>query len=127
MRFLADMGVAASTVRALAGAGQDAVHLRDLDLQRLPDEEILAKARGERRIVLTFDLDFGDLLALGMHESPSVIIFRLRDETPQSVTPKLFEVIRQRASELEAGAVVVVEDDRYRLRRLPLRTTENPK
>lgn len=127
MRFLADMGVAASTVRELAGAGHDAVHLRGLDLQRLPDEEILAKARDERRIVLTFDLDFGDLLALGMHESPSVIIFRLRDETPRSVTPKLFEVIRQRASELEAGAVVVVEDSRYRLRRLPLRTTENPK
>jgi hypothetical protein len=66
MRFLADMGVATSTVQELAGAGHDAVHLRHLGLQRLPDNEILAKARGERRIVLTFDLDFGDLLALGM-------------------------------------------------------------
>ena len=126
MRFLADMGIATSTVRELARAGHDAVHLRDLGLQRLPDDEILEKARGDRRIVLTFDLDFGDLLALGMHESPSIIIFRLRDETPRSVTPKLLEVIGQRPVELETGAVVVVEDARYRLRRLPLRTTENP-
>lgn len=127
MRFLADMGVASSTVQELARTGHDAVHLRALGLQRLPDDEILAKARAERRIVLTFDLDFGDLLALGMQESPSVIIFRLRDETPRSVTPKLFEVIGQRAAELEAGAVVVVEEGRYRLRRLPLRATEYPK
>lgn len=127
MRFLADMGVATSTVQELASAGHDAIHLRHLGLQRLPDDEILAKARGERRIVLTFDLDFGDLLALGMHQSPSVIIFRLRDETPKSVTPKLLEVIAQRATELETGAVIVVEDSRYRLRRLPLRAIENPK
>jgi predicted nuclease of predicted toxin-antitoxin system len=31
----------------------------------------------EQRIVLTFDLDFGDLLAAGAHALPSVVIFRL--------------------------------------------------
>jgi len=57
MRFLADMGVSTLTVKWLRNEGHDAVHLRELGLQRLPDEDILVKAREEGRIVLTMDLD----------------------------------------------------------------------
>lgn len=63
MRFLADMGVSLTTVEALRAASHDAVHLRDEELIRLPDLDIVAKALAESRIVLTFDLDFGDILA----------------------------------------------------------------
>ena len=85
MRFLADMGVSLTTVEALRRANHDAVHLRDEGLIRLPDVQITTKAVAERRIVLTFDLDFGDILAIARSEAPSVIIFRLRDQTPSAV------------------------------------------
>ncbi|HPA44903.1 MAG TPA: DUF5615 family PIN-like protein [bacterium] len=124
MKFLADMGVSISTVRALRQEGHDTVHLTDEGLQRIPDPEILEKARQEGRTVLTFNLDFGDLLASGLTESPSVIVFRLHDKTPSSVTLKLIDLIHQRAEDILKGAVVVVEDARYRLRRLPIRHTE---
>jgi predicted nuclease of predicted toxin-antitoxin system len=121
MRFLADMCVSMATVRALLEAGHDAVHLRDEGLQRLADDEVLAKARREGRVVLTFDLDFGDLLALGLDDSPSVVVFRLGDATPASVNRRLLAVIDESAVALDHGAVVVVEDHRYRLRSLPIR------
>jgi predicted nuclease of predicted toxin-antitoxin system len=121
MRFLADVCIANATVRLLKDAGHDAVHLREEGLQRLGDADILRKADAEARIVLTFDLDFGDLLALGVRSSPSVVIFRLHDETPGSVNARLLEVLRQRQDELQSGALIVVEDGRYRMRRLPLR------
>jgi predicted nuclease of predicted toxin-antitoxin system len=70
--------------------------------------------------LLTFDLDFADILAAGAHTLPSVIIFRLRNQTPSSVTPKLLEVLSKRSNELAAGAIIIVEDARYRLRRLPI-------
>jgi predicted nuclease of predicted toxin-antitoxin system len=57
------MGVSLSTVRALRSDGHNAVHLREEGLNRLPDAEILEKARQEQRVILTFDLDLGDLLA----------------------------------------------------------------
>jgi predicted nuclease of predicted toxin-antitoxin system len=120
MKFLADVGILMSTVRALRERGYDAVHLREQGLQRLPDPEILKKAAAEGRIVLTFDLDFGDLLALGIKQSPSVVIFRLHDETPASVNPRLLEVLNDRKRELEKGALIIVEDNRYRMRRLPI-------
>lgn len=120
MKCLADVGVSMSTVRALREGGHDAVHLREQGLQRLSDPEILKKAAAEERIVLTFDLDFGDLLALGIKKSPSVVIFRLHDETPASVNPRLLEVLNDRRTDLEKGALIVVEDNRYRMRRLPI-------
>ena len=79
----------------------------------------------EGRIILTFDLDFGDLMATGYHTLPSVVIFRLYDETPASVTRRLYDVLRVKRNELEGGAIVIVEDTRYRTRRLPLREKED--
>ena len=125
MKFLGDMGLALSTFRSLRGRGHDALHLREEGLQRLPDEDILVKAQVEGRVILTFDLGFGDLLALGAHTLPSVIIFRLHDATPSAVTAKLLDLLAERSRELEEGAVVVVEDTRYRLRRLPIRQIES--
>jgi hypothetical protein len=63
MRFLADMGVSQQVVEWLRTNGHDAVHLRDEGLQRLPNGDIFQKAGREQRIVLTFDLDFGEILA----------------------------------------------------------------
>jgi predicted nuclease of predicted toxin-antitoxin system len=113
------MGVALSTVHALRERGHDAVHLEEVRLERLPDREILERARQERRVILTFDLDFGDLLAAGILDTPSVLVFRLQNQTPSSVTPRLLAVLSETQPELEAGAVVIVEEARYRIRRLP--------
>jgi predicted nuclease of predicted toxin-antitoxin system len=115
------MGVSVTTVEALRAADHDAVHLREEGLIRLPDPEIAAKAGREGRIVLTFDLDFGDILAAARSGAPSVIIFRLRNQTPTAVNPRLFRVIGDCAGELVSGAIVIVEDEGYRVRRLPIR------
>jgi predicted nuclease of predicted toxin-antitoxin system len=114
------MGVSLTTVGALRSANYGAVHLRDEGLIHLPDSEIVAKAVAETRIVLTFDLDFGDILAIARSEAPSVIIFRLRNQTPAAVNPRLFRVIADCAAELASGAIILVEDDGYRVRRLPI-------
>ncbi len=121
MRFVADMGVSGTTGEHLRERGHDVIHLSEEGLPRLPDDEILALARRQQRIVLTFDLDFGDLLALRSLSLPSVIIFRLEDQTPESVTPRLLQLLAERQKDLEEGALVVVEKQRYRLRRLPIR------
>lgn len=120
MRFLSDMGVSRSTAGTLRQLGHEVIHLREEGLQRLPDDQILELARREERIILTFDLDFGDLLAASGGFLPSVIIFRLHDQTPASVTPKLLALLAEREQELIAGAIVIVEERRYRLRRLPI-------
>ena len=118
MRFLCDMGVSASTASALREIGHDVVHLREVGLHNIPDEDVLRKARQEERIILTFDL--GDILSAGLHASPSVILFRLHDQTPPVVTRRLLTLLSERGRDLEEGALIVVEDVRYRVRHLPI-------
>ena len=75
MKFLADMGISPVVVRWLREMGHDAVHLYEEDLGRLPDSAVLEKARAEGRILLTHDLDFGELLAFSKSAQPSVLYF----------------------------------------------------
>ena len=114
------MGISLSTVQFLREAGHDVVHLREEGLHQLPDSEILAKAYAEQRIVLTCDLDFGDLLAASGATLPSVILLRLKNYTPDYVNPRISEVITACEQLLQNGAIVIVQDTRYRVRTLPI-------
>lgn len=120
MRFLADMGVSQPVVEWLRAEGHDAIHLRDEGLQRLPNGEIFQKAAQERRVVLTFDLDFGEILAGSGETVVSVILFRLQNTRSAHVIDRLRVVLEQSADALAAGAIVVVEEGRHRVRLLPI-------
>jgi predicted nuclease of predicted toxin-antitoxin system len=119
MRFLADMGVAARVVDWLRARGHDATHLREEKLHRLPDPEIFRKAASEERILLTFDLDFGEIVALSSAKKVSVVLFRLRNPRTAHVIDRLSSTLRETQPALESGAIVVVEESRVRMRRLP--------
>jgi predicted nuclease of predicted toxin-antitoxin system len=121
MRFLADMGVAIRVVDWLRTQGHDAKHLRDEGLQRMIDSDVFRKAAGERRILLTFDLDFGEILTLSQERTASVVLFRLHNTRTPHVIERLRVALDETKEMLEAGSIVVVEESRLRMRRLPLR------
>lgn len=118
MRFLADMGVAQRIVEWLRAEGHDAIHLREEGLQRMPNGDIFKKAVSERRIILTFDLDFGEIVALSVDHQASVILFRLHNTRTPHVLDRLSKVLKDSGEALERGAIVVVEESRHRTRRL---------
>lgn len=120
MKFLADMGVAQRVVQWLREQGHDAIHLREENLHRLPNGLIFEKAHKEKRILLTFDLDFGEIVALSGGKMMSVILFRLHNTKTQNIIGRLKKVIDDSQNALEEGAVVVVEETRHRVRRLPI-------
>ncbi len=119
MRFLADMGVSTGVMEWLRNKGHDAKHLRDEGLHRMPNGEIFTKAVQENRIIMTFDLDFGEIVALSKGKTVSVILFRLRNTRNSHLLRRLSAVLKDAAKALEEGAVVVVEDSRHRIRYLP--------
>jgi predicted nuclease of predicted toxin-antitoxin system len=120
VRFLLDMGVDVRVGTWLREDGHDAVHLRDQDLQRLPNGEIFTKAISENRVILTFDLDFGEIAALARGRKASVVVFRLHNTRTAHVLDRLASVLPDCSSILEKGAIVVVEEDRHRVRPLPV-------
>lgn len=120
MKFLADMGISPACVDELVELGHDALHLHRLGLHQLADDEILAKARQEGRIVLTHDLDFGHLLALSQAGLPSVMIFRLSSMRPENVSLRIRSALELFADDLEAGCILLIENMRIRKRTLPI-------
>lgn len=121
MRFLADMGVSLKVCRWLRDSGHEVVHLCEEGLQCIPNGDIFKKASTEQRVVLTFDLDFGEILATTGSRSTSVIIFRLHNTRASHVIERLQAVIESSTEVLGHGAIVMVEEGRYRVRRLPFK------
>jgi len=120
MQFLADMGVSIKVVEWLRASGHDAIHFRDEGLQRLPNGEIFRMAAAEARTVLAFDLDFGEIVASTRASEPSVIVFRLHDTRSAHVIQRLSTVLAVSITVLSRGVVIVVEEGRHRIRRLPI-------
>jgi predicted nuclease of predicted toxin-antitoxin system len=118
-RFLVDMCTDVRVARWLAEAGHDARHLRDENLHRLPNGEIFVKAAAEKRIVVTFDLDFGEIISLSGSRKVSAIVFRLRNTRIQHVIDRLSLVLPKILGFLESGAIVIIEEWRFRVRHIP--------
>jgi len=122
MRFLADMGISPQSVVFLQGLGHDAVHLHTGGLDRLGDSSVLDKAREEGRILLTHDLDFGELVAASGARLPSIVVFRLRNMRPDRVNRHLERIASQYSELLEQGAIISVTEGQIRARILPVET-----
>lgn len=120
MRFLGDVGISPRSIGRLRDQGHDAVHLHALGLERLSDSEILRLAIDENRIVLTHDLDFGELVAASGSILPSVVVFRLRRMQADRVSYYLDLVLERYKQALLDGAILSVTEGQIRVRRLPV-------
>lgn len=123
MRILVDMSVDIRVADWLRSQGHDAVHLRDEGLHRMPNGEIFAKALAEDRVVVTADLDFGEIAAALKDTAGKVVLLRLQNSRAANVIRRLDSVLPRVELDLAAGAVVIVEESRHRVRPLPVGRT----
>jgi predicted nuclease of predicted toxin-antitoxin system len=121
IRLLADMNISPQTVTALQTEGWDIIRVSDVLPATTPDLQILEFARQEDRVVITQDLDFSMLLALGGYNQPSLVTLRLSLTDPDIITKKLINTIPQVEQILREGGAVTIEDATVRTRRLPMR------
>jgi predicted nuclease of predicted toxin-antitoxin system len=95
MRFLANENVPGDTIRALRSAGWDVAAIAE-ERPSISDAEVLANARAENRIVITFDRDYGELVYARDHlPPPGVIYLRAIPFHPGDAAGWLLEMMRQ--------------------------------
>jgi len=92
VRFLIDNALSPLVAQGLRGAGHDAVHIRDRNMQAAEDPLVLDLAATENRVLVSADTDFGTLLA----NLPAI------------------------ADSLDSGCIAVIDNERLRVRTLPL-------
>ena len=121
MKFLIDNALSPNLAVGLRAAGHDVVHVRDVGLASASDADVFQVALADNRVVVSEDTDFGTLLALRDAAKPSVVLFRrIQDRSAANLLSLLLTNLAAVARDLDAGAVVVIENARIRIRRLPL-------
>ncbi len=91
MRFIVDENLGLSYAQRLRDTGYDAVHVCEVGLGETDDQIIVEYAQSKGLIIITFDLDFSRIVALGKLELPSVITFRL-GKSPRIFFKKPFKI-----------------------------------
>ena len=84
------------------------------------DPEIFERAQREGRVMVSADTDFGTLLALWGRQGPSFILLRESDKKPHRQAARIIENLPFIQNDLRQGAIVVFEDHRIRIRKLPI-------
>lgn len=112
MRFLVDVNLGRKFTHLMQKAGHDAIFAKDI-FPLTTDEEILAKASSEGRIIITNDKDFGELVFLHGKTTKGVVLLR----TALTDAAARFELIKD-ALDKAAGKFVVVKDGKIRVRSL---------
>ena len=120
MRFLVDEALQDLVADRLVEVGHDATHVRELGMQGAIDEDVLAHAAGEQRVLVTTDTDFGAILALSGAAIPSVLLLRGVGDTVDARVAAITQALTVVEDDLASGAIVVIESDRVRLRKLPI-------
>ena len=122
MKLLIDMNLSPRLANLLTNAEHQAVYWGTIGKPNAEDSEILTWAKNNEYILLTNDLDFGAILASTGLESPSVIQIRRRNVMPETIAPLILRTVETFAAELHAGALIVVDEYRHRVRLLPMAT-----
>jgi predicted nuclease of predicted toxin-antitoxin system len=120
IKILVDMNLSPDWVSHLQSHNWIAIHWSAIGDARASDKTIMDWALANGFVVLTHDLDFGTILALTHGVGPSVIQLRVSDVLPSGIAPSVVAAIRQAERDLASGALVVIDENRTRIRVLPI-------
>jgi predicted nuclease of predicted toxin-antitoxin system len=116
MRLLADESCERSLIAALRSRGFDVRELGEAELGTA-DERLLQMAYQERRILLTEDKDFGNLVYANDRVACGIILVRARVGARSEVASLIHDLVVELAGALH-GSFVVVEAGRTQVRPL---------
>ncbi len=116
MRWLADECVAAPLVARLRETGHDVLYIAEV-AAGMSDADIIARARNEKRLLLTDDKDFGDLVFRWGQAVPGLVLLRVDPEIPALKGKRLAAAIKRYGDTL-FDRYTVIEEGRFRSRRL---------
>lgn len=117
MRLLADENIPRAAVEKLRDDGHDVVWIREVS-PGISDDTVAELAATQRRVLVTFDKDFGELVIGGQGQQPAgLVLFRTSMGSPDTIAVTISTTLASRDD--WSGHIAVVGDARIRMRRLP--------
>jgi predicted nuclease of predicted toxin-antitoxin system len=114
LKFLADVNVESTLVDFLRKKDFDVLWIPDYDCQ-LKDDELLNLANKEKRVLITNDTDFGELVYLQKRITSGIVLFRIKGQDIKKKLRFLNQLIRLYSDKIE-NHFIVIADKRIRIR-----------
>jgi predicted nuclease of predicted toxin-antitoxin system len=119
VQLVADESCAGPVIRALRSAGHDVIAIAEISKGE-PDERVMKRAFDERRVLVTEDRDFGELVYARRRPSVGVIFVKFDSRARRAKPTAVVEAVAKLGQRLRDG-FAVVEPGRVRLARRPSR------
>src|SRR5580698_5171617 len=117
MNFLADESCGGPVIRALRQTGHDVVAIAEV-ARGATDDQVLERALKEKRVLITEDRDFGELVYARGRSSAGVILVRFPSGARRAKSATVIEAVSRLGSRLR-DAFTVVEPGRVRISSRP--------
>lgn len=116
MRFKVDENLPPEASTFLGEQGHDAVTVWDEQLRGAKDPRLAQECRAEQRVLLTFDLGFGDIRRYAPHEWPGFVVLRLGSQARSHVMSVLRRLVSSFSTLPLTGRLWVVTETEIRIR-----------
>jgi len=115
LKFLVDVGVSKKSENWLKNQGYNVKCVRDLD-PRMPDIELLKIAASERRIIITMDKDFGELVYHSRFPHAGVLLLRLEDAKSEEKVRVIKNILKDYSDKI-LNKFCVYQEGKLRIRK----------
>lgn len=114
MKFLTDENIGINVVKFLRSRYNVLSVVEEQNLRGVEDNFLISLANKEKRIIITLDKDFGELVFQKLKKSFGIILLRLNNERENNVIKVLSQLLTLKQN--FAGKFILVSEDNIRIR-----------
>lgn len=117
MNFLIDANIPRSTKKIIEALGHDVVDVRDVLPPASPDSAVASLAVDEKRILITRDQDFANILLYPPEKYPGIIVIKVRALNPQEINRLIALFLTSNPPEVISHSLIILEPNRFRIKK----------
>jgi predicted nuclease of predicted toxin-antitoxin system len=117
LKFKLDENMPADLAVLLRHHGHDTTNVAEERLAGANDPPLLAEAVKERRVLLTFDVDFADIRAYPPGTHAGIVVFRLHDQRWKTLARPATHLLDSGDLESLEDGLAIVDETRIRWKR----------
>ena len=121
MLFLTDANIFIPMVEGLRGLGHDVFDIKEAGLEKLSDDDIFQLAQNQKRILISMDKDFSNILIYPPGDHHGIIVAKLYRLKVNEATQIFLNTIQALRTEDIQGNVVIIDRNRARIRKEKLK------
>jgi len=118
-KFLADENIPSAVPRFLQDRGFDVKEAGEAGIYGASDDVVMALARKEQRVLLTFDKHFANILVYPPHSHHGIIRIRIHPPLIDDILQALNQLLKKFDLNAIGGSLIVLEREGFRVRRTP--------